>query len=145
MWHPQKLAFVLGGGGARGALQAGALRALFERGIHPDLLVGASAGAVNAAYLGLDPTREQVMRLEQNWRTVATMDLFPRDWAFLVARALLKRTRFVPDAHLREFFIQGYAITQRYLDELWRPRAMPLVDRLCGWWQARRRDAAAAT
>jgi len=36
------LAFVLGGGGARGALQVGALRALFEAGFKPDLLVGTS-------------------------------------------------------------------------------------------------------
>jgi hypothetical protein len=32
------LAFVLGSGGARGALQVGALRTLFEVGYHPDLL-----------------------------------------------------------------------------------------------------------
>jgi len=40
------LAFALGGG-ARGALQAGALRALLEAGIRPDLLAGTSIGAVN--------------------------------------------------------------------------------------------------
>ena len=45
------LAFVLGGGGARGALQVGALRALFEAGYRPDLLVGTSIGAANAAGL----------------------------------------------------------------------------------------------
>jgi NTE family protein len=47
------LAFVLGGGGARGALQVGALRALFEAGFQPDLLVGTSIGAANAAGLAL--------------------------------------------------------------------------------------------
>jgi NTE family protein len=47
------LAFVLGGGGARGALQVGALRALFEAGCKPDLLVGTSIGSVNAAGLAL--------------------------------------------------------------------------------------------
>src|SRR5512138_2296398 len=47
------LAFVLGGGGARGAMQVGALRALFEAGIKPDLLVGTSIGAINAAVLAL--------------------------------------------------------------------------------------------
>ena len=51
------LAFVLGGGGARGAMQVGALRALFEAGVKPDLLVGTSIGAINATALavwGLD-------------------------------------------------------------------------------------------
>ena len=47
------LAFVLGGGGARGALQVGAFRALFEAGYQPDLLVGTSIGAVNAAGLAI--------------------------------------------------------------------------------------------
>src|SRR5512136_436224 len=47
------LAFVLGGGGARGAMQVGTLRALFEAGYKPDLLVGTSIGAVNAAGLAL--------------------------------------------------------------------------------------------
>jgi predicted patatin/cPLA2 family phospholipase len=45
------LAFVLGGGGVRGALQVGALRALFEANYQPDLLVGISIGAANAAGL----------------------------------------------------------------------------------------------
>jgi NTE family protein len=47
------LAFVLGGGGARGAMQVGALRALFEAGMKPDLLVGTSIGAINATALAL--------------------------------------------------------------------------------------------
>lgn len=47
------LAFVLGGGGARGAFQVGALRALHEVGLRPDLLVGSSIGAVNAAAIAL--------------------------------------------------------------------------------------------
>lgn len=47
------LAFVLAGGGAKAALQVGTLRALCEAGIHPDLLVGSSARAINTAFLGL--------------------------------------------------------------------------------------------
>ena len=44
-------AFVLSGGGNLGAVQVGMLDALRERGIVPDLLVGASVGALNAAYI----------------------------------------------------------------------------------------------
>jgi NTE family protein len=47
------LAVVLGGGGARGAMQVGALRALLEAGLKPDLLVGTSIGAINATGLAL--------------------------------------------------------------------------------------------
>jgi len=49
----KSLAFVLGGGGARGALQVGAIRALFEAGLKPDLLVGTSIGAINATGLAV--------------------------------------------------------------------------------------------
>ena len=44
-------AFVLSGGGSLGAVQVGMLQALTERQVNPDLLVGTSAGAVNAAFL----------------------------------------------------------------------------------------------
>jgi predicted acylesterase/phospholipase RssA len=38
--------FALAGGASLGAMQAGMLRALYERGITADLLVGTSAGAL---------------------------------------------------------------------------------------------------
>ena len=49
----KNLAFVLGGGGARGAMQVGALRALLEAGLKPDLQVGTSIGAINATGLAV--------------------------------------------------------------------------------------------
>jgi NTE family protein len=42
-----RVAFVLSGGGSLGAIQVGMLRALYERGIAPDLIVGTSAGATS--------------------------------------------------------------------------------------------------
>lgn len=66
------LAFVLGGGGARGALQLGALRALFEAGYQPDLLVGTSIGAVNSAGLAMwGANMEGIAALEGAYRSVA--------------------------------------------------------------------------
>ena len=61
-------AFVLSGGGARGALQVGALRALLECGERPDVIVGTSIGAWNGAVLALDPTLPGVEALETAWR-----------------------------------------------------------------------------
>lgn len=63
-------AFVLSGGGARGALQVGALRALLERGIQPDILVGTSIGAWNAAVLGQNPTLAGIAHMEEIWRSL---------------------------------------------------------------------------
>ena len=66
------LAFVLGGGGARGALQVGAFRALFEAGYQPDLLVGTSIGAVNAACLALwGVNTNGIAALEDAYRSMA--------------------------------------------------------------------------
>ena len=64
-------AFVLSGGGSLGAVQVGMLAALAERGYQPDLLVGASAGALNAAFIagrGFDV--EAVNDLSSVWRRV---------------------------------------------------------------------------
>src|SRR3990172_10290928 len=50
------LAYVLSGGGSLGALQAGALEVLLERGPRPQIVVGTSAGALNAIFVAVDPT-----------------------------------------------------------------------------------------
>jgi len=63
-------AFVLGGGGNLGAIQVGMLRALVERGIHPDHVIGCSVGALNAAALAAEPSLSAVDQLEETWRTL---------------------------------------------------------------------------
>jgi NTE family protein len=49
------VAFVLSGGAGLGAIQVGMLRALYEHGISPDLIVGTSAGALNGARIASRP------------------------------------------------------------------------------------------
>ena len=63
-------AFVFSGGGARGALHVGALRALLEAGVRPDMLVGTSIGAWNAAWLARTPTLEGVEALASIWTSL---------------------------------------------------------------------------
>lgn len=87
-----KLAFVLGGGGARGALQVGALRALLEADIHPDLAVGTSIGALNAAFLGLHGFNSETLDgLVDTWRAAATADLLPANYVWLTMRTVFGR------------------------------------------------------
>lgn len=52
---PRPLAFVFSGGLARSAGQIGMCQAAYEFGIVPDLVVGSSTGAINAALFALDP------------------------------------------------------------------------------------------
>ncbi|WP_353809904.1 patatin-like phospholipase family protein [Agromyces sp. SYSU T00194] len=61
-----RVAYVLGGGGVLGAVQVGMVRALLERGIRPDLVVGTSIGAINGAIIAAD-VDESVDRLDQAW------------------------------------------------------------------------------
>jgi NTE family protein len=70
-------AFVFTGGGALGATQAGMLQALFERGVRPELLVGTSVGALNAAYIGGNPTFAGAEALEGVWRRASRNLIFP--------------------------------------------------------------------
>ncbi len=99
-----RLAVVLSGGGARGALQVGALRALVETGFQPQLLVGTSVGAINAVYLGLHGWNlPAVANLQQVWRRAATAELLPANYFWLTMRSLLRINRTEGEARLRSF------------------------------------------
>ncbi len=50
-----KLAFALGGGGARGVAHLGVLQALEEAGIRPDMIIGTSMGALAAGLYAVEP------------------------------------------------------------------------------------------
>jgi NTE family protein len=71
-------AFVLSGGGSLGAVQAGMLRALYERGVAPDVIVGTSVGAINGAFISSrPPTRETADALAAIWRRIGRSNVFP--------------------------------------------------------------------
>jgi NTE family protein len=76
-WGRDKTAFAISGGGARGATQVGMLRALLERGIVPDFIVGVSIGAWNGAWIAHQPDVDWVRKLEDVWRKVTrrTIDM----------------------------------------------------------------------
>lgn len=79
MSAPQ-LAWALGGGGEKGAFQAGACLALAEAGQDPDLIAGISVGSINAAVLGAAPRgadalAEQARRCCDLWRRTRTSDV----------------------------------------------------------------------
>jgi NTE family protein len=88
----QRTAFVLAGGGSRGAVQVGMLHELTERGIRADRVFGASVGAINGAAYAGNPTTEGIERMARIWRDVKGTDVFPKSaldgpWAFFQKRA----------------------------------------------------------
>ena len=111
------LAFVLGGGGSRGALEVGALRALFEAGFKPDLLVGTSIGAVNAAGLALWGVNvvgiERLERAYQNLTASRLMD--PRLIRFAALGIFSDRPSQYTSRRMEEFLIaEGIAPDLRF-------------------------------
>jgi NTE family protein len=69
--NPKSLALVLSGGGMFGAYQAGAWKAL-SREISPDIVVGASVGALNGWYIAGGVPAEE---LERRWLDPASGEL----------------------------------------------------------------------
>jgi NTE family protein len=89
-WNPSggEGALVMSGGGARGAYQAGVLAGLADLGLIGErgplpfgVLVGSSAGAINAAGLAAfaDRPREGITRLVEAWSAVEAQQVFRTD------------------------------------------------------------------
>jgi NTE family protein len=72
------VAFVLSGGASLGAVEVGMLRALRERGIRPDVVVGTSVGALNGAWLAGHPDAP-IDDLVEVWKGLQRADVFPTD------------------------------------------------------------------
>lgn len=73
---PATTVIVLSGGAALGAAQVGMLSVLADAGVAPDLLIGCSAGAINAAFFATDPTIDGVEALAEIWRGLSTAQVF---------------------------------------------------------------------
>src|SRR5687768_11110877 len=98
-------AFVLGGGGMLGAAEVGMLRALFERGIRPDLIVGTSVGAINGAFVAADPTPSAVERLRGLWEELASSGIFAGSVLARVRTLARSGTHLHPREPLRDLLL----------------------------------------
>jgi NTE family protein len=114
----QRLGLVLSGGGARAAYQAGGLRALAEMSTLRELpfpvLAGASAGAINAAYLAChaDNFQEATKKLWKMWETLSV------DQIFSVNRRMGLRigARWIADVALHRLPLSGASKPQYLLE-----------------------------
>lgn len=79
-----KTVVVLSGGGAKGSMQVGIFKYLYEQGLRPDAIYGTSVGNLNAcgyAYLGLDGLLEFWSKIKKN------SHVFKLNWSALILRA----------------------------------------------------------
>ncbi len=72
-----RTAFVLSGGGNQAVAQVGMLQALADRGIRPDIVIGTSAGALNAAAISYSPDVAGVEHLIEVWTSLTGEKVFP--------------------------------------------------------------------
>ena len=115
--------FVFSGGGSRGAAQIGMMRALLGAGIVPDVVVGASVGALNACSLANDPTLESVERLADRWMAMEARHLtgpritvlgnLARRRPYLYSSARLRRlvAEWTPVTRIEDLAVSTYVAT----------------------------------
>jgi NTE family protein len=96
------VAFVFEGGGSLAATQVGMLRALTEARPRPAMVIGTSAGAINAVAFAADPTLAGIAELKALW-----LSLHRRDLAAL--RALLED--HFADRRLEDTRIPAHVVT----------------------------------
>ncbi len=78
------------------------LEALYERDIHPDVLIGTSVGAINAAFIASrPPTLETTRRLREVWRRLSRGQIFPANPLTAGLGLLGMRDHSVPVGSLR--------------------------------------------
>lgn len=106
------ISFVLAGGGSLAATQVGMLRALSEADITPDLLIGSSAGGINAYCFAQHPNAVGLDRLQRLWCGLHRRHVFPLDLVQVVAGLSGIRDGIVAPDRLRTFLGQHVGAAQ---------------------------------
>lgn len=112
----ERVAFVLGGGGLRGAVQIGMLRALLERGVVPDVIVGTSIGAINGAIVAKTPSLDALDDLFEAWMSPEAASVYGDSFSTQFVRLVRTRTHLNSPAPLRRMFERVLGADTRFED-----------------------------
>jgi NTE family protein len=96
-----RTAFVFAGGGSLGAIEVGMLRELIHAEVRPDFVVGASAGAINAAYFAGAPDAKGVCKLQALWCSIRRRDVMPFSIRSLFLILMQRQEHLVHNGALR--------------------------------------------
>jgi NTE family protein len=111
-------AFVLTGGGSLGAIQVGMLQALAAHHIEPDILVGTSAGALNAAWVATHGmSTDSLSQLGSIWTGLRRSDIFPLEGQRIV-RGLLGLSPAVTSASRLARLVTAHTPIQQVEDAI---------------------------
>jgi len=133
---PPKIALVLGGGGSKGLAHVGVLRELEEAGIHPDLIVGCSSGAIIGALYADQPNikRLEGLLMDLKRRDLLDISVFSSRFGFVKGYSL---ESFLKE-NLKADFFDALCIplvvvaTDLHTGELVEIGGGPLIPALCG-------------
>src|SRR5512135_1776051 len=121
-------AFVLSGGANYGAQQVGALEVLFEHEILPDMVIGVSAGALNAAWVAVNPTLAGVQELARIWREDAATSIPPVGPLIALLRLVGGKDSLLSNESLLQF-IRRWPFAAGTFGEFMRPRLYTVAAR----------------
>lgn len=96
-----RTAFVLSGGANLGCIQVGMAKALRDAGVVPDLVIGASAGAINAGWMAADPDGDTLDGLADVWINLRRNDVFPMRFGLGLRGFVGQRNHLVPNSGIR--------------------------------------------
>lgn len=97
---PKPIAFVFSAGADSGSVQVGMLKALHEVGLRPDLVVGCSVGALNAAVIAYWGMAQGVESLTAVWPHITQDYIFPGGRFNQIKHLISNRTSIFPNHSL---------------------------------------------
>lgn len=125
------IALVLSGGASLGAIQVGMMRALAERDITPDVIVGTSVGAINGAFIASRGfSADTVSELAEIWLGVRFGRVFPAEPLAGLLGFLGARRNLVPSGPLRRLIARH--VEHERLEDLPTPLHVVACDVLTG-------------
>jgi len=113
---PERTAIVLGGGGVRGAVEIGMIRAILEAGIRPDLVVGTSIGAINGAMIAKDPTLGVIDTLLHAWTSPEANAVYGSSLLTQMSRLVKTKTHLNSHGPLRRLLEASLGEASRFED-----------------------------
>ncbi len=106
------------------------LRALLAHDVRPDVLIGTSVGAVNAAWLSARCSSDGVEELAAAWQGLRRRDVFPTDFVVGLAGFVGRHNHLVPNTRLRQLLEEH--LTFRRLEDAPIPLHLVTTDLLTG-------------
>lgn len=102
----ERVAFVLGGGGLRGAAEVGMIKALAKTNVQPDIVVGTSIGSINGAIAASGPLDEMAHQLEGMWSHLESSGVLRDGLMTRMTNLMRHRTHMHSNTAMRELLLE---------------------------------------